>query len=57
MGKVDLIMGYLVCAITPIGLIFISNIYSILIFFVIYGIFYAMIDGIQIKSLMNKISV
>lgn len=45
--KPILIMGYLVFAITSIGLIFISNIYGILLFFVIYGIFYAMIDGIQ----------
>ena len=45
--KPILIMGYLVFAITSIGLIFISNIYGILLFFVIYGIFYAMIDGVQ----------
>jgi MFS family permease len=40
-------MGYLVFGITSIGLIFISNIYGIMLFFVIYGIFFAMIDGIQ----------
>jgi MFS family permease len=45
--KPILIMGYLVFAITSIGLIFISNIYGILLFFAIYGIFYAMIDGVQ----------
>jgi len=45
--KPILIMGYLVFAITSIGLIFTSNIYTILLFFVTYGIFYAMIDGVQ----------
>jgi len=45
--KPVLITGYLVFAITSLGLIFTSNIYSILLFFVIYGIFYAMIDGVQ----------
>ena len=45
--KPILITGYLLFAITSIGLIFISNIYGILLFFVIYGIFYAMIDGVQ----------
>ena len=45
--KPILIMGYLVFAITSIGLIFTSNIYGLLLFFVTYGIFYAMIDGVQ----------
>jgi len=45
--KPILIMGYLVFAITSIGLIFTSNIYAILLFFITYGIFYAMIDGVQ----------
>jgi MFS family permease len=45
--KPILIMGYLVFAITSIGLIFTSNIYAILLYFVSYGIFYAMIDGVQ----------
>lgn len=45
--KPVLIAGYLVFAITALGLIFTSNLYSILLFFVIYGIFYAMIDGVQ----------
>jgi len=45
--KPVLIMGYLVFAVTSIGLIFTSNIYAILLFFVTYGIFYAMIDGVQ----------
>lgn len=45
--KPILIISYLIFAITSIGLIFISNIYGILLFFLLYGIFYAMIDGIQ----------
>ena len=39
--------GYVLFGITSLGLIFTSNIYSILLLFVIYGIFYAMIDGTQ----------
>ncbi len=42
-----LITGYLVFAVTSLGLIFASNMYSILLFFVVYGVFYAMIDGVQ----------
>ena len=45
--KPVLIMGYLIFAIASFGLIFTSSIYSILLFFAIYGIFYAMIDGSQ----------
>jgi MFS family permease len=45
--KPVLITGYLVFAITSLGLIFTSSIYTILIFFIVYGIFYAMIDGVQ----------
>jgi len=45
--KPVLMTGYLVFAITSLGLMFTSNIYGILLFFVIYGIFYAMIDGVQ----------
>ncbi|RLG25137.1 MFS transporter [Methanosarcinales archaeon] len=45
--KPILMAGYLIFAITSLGLIFASNIYDILLFFVIYGIFYAMIDGVQ----------
>jgi MFS family permease len=45
--KPVLITGYLIFAITSFGLIFTSSIYSILLFFAIYGIFYAMIDGAQ----------
>jgi len=45
--KPVLITGYLVFAITSLGLIFTSSIYTILIFFIVYGVFYAMIDGVQ----------
>ena len=45
--KPVLMAGYLVFAITSLGLIFTSDIYSIILFFVVYGIFYAMIDGVQ----------
>ncbi|MEA3514286.1 MAG: MFS transporter [Nanoarchaeota archaeon] len=45
--KPVLILGYLVFAITSFGLIFTSTFYSILLFFVIYGIFFALIDGVQ----------
>lgn len=45
--KPVLILGYLVFAITSIGLIFASNLYSLLLCFIIYGIFFAMIDGVQ----------
>ena len=45
--KPVLILGYLVFAITSIGLIFASNFYSLLLCFIIYGIFFAMIDGVQ----------
>ena len=39
--------GYLIFGITSFGLIFTSSLYSILLLFVLYGIFYAMIDGTQ----------
>jgi MFS family permease len=39
--------GYVLFGITSLGLVFTSDIYSILLMFVIYGIFYAMIDGAQ----------
>jgi MFS family permease len=45
--KSVLVAGYLVFAITSFGLIYTSNIYNIILYFVIYGIFYAMIDGVQ----------
>ena len=39
--------GYLLFAITCVGLMFSSSAYSLVLFFAIYGIFYAMIDGAQ----------
>jgi len=45
--KPILMISYALFAITSFGLIFTSSIYSILLFFIIYGIFYAMIDGAQ----------
>lgn len=45
--KPVLIAGYSIFAMASFGLIFTSNIYTILLFFVVYGIFYAMIDGVQ----------
>ena len=38
--------GYVLFGIASLGLIFTSSIYTILFLFVIYGIFYAMIDGV-----------
>jgi MFS family permease len=40
-------MGYSLFALTCLGLIFISGFYGILLFFILYGVFYAMIDGTQ----------
>jgi len=45
--KPVLATGYLIFAITSLGLIYTSELYGILLFFVIYGIFYAMVDGVQ----------
>jgi len=45
--KPVLIMGYMLFAVTAISLIFTSQFYAILVVFVIYGAFYAMIDGVQ----------
>jgi len=45
--KPVLIIGYLLFAITSLGLIFTSNVHTILLLFVMYGVFYAMIDGVQ----------
>ncbi|MCK4326221.1 MFS transporter, partial [bacterium] len=42
-----LIGGYLIFGITSFGLIFTSSLYSILFLFIVYGMFYAMIDGTQ----------
>ena len=45
--KPVLILGYILFAVTAISLIFTSQFYAILVVFVIYGLFYAMIDGVQ----------
>jgi len=38
--------GYVLFGITSLGLVFASDIYGILLLFAIYGVFYAMIDGV-----------
>jgi MFS family permease len=45
--KPVLLAGYALFGMTSLGLIFTSNISSILLFFIAYGVFYAMIDGVQ----------
>ncbi len=45
--KPVLMAGYFIFAIISFGLIFTSTLYTLLLFFVIYGIFFAMIDGVQ----------
>ena len=45
--KTILRAGYVIFGITSFGLVFATNIYSISVLFVSYGIFYAMIDGAQ----------
>jgi MFS family permease len=45
--KPTLIIGYTIFAITSIGLLFPGDISSILFLFIMYGIFYALIDGVQ----------
>ena len=45
--KPVLILGYLIFAVTAFSLIFTSQFYALFVVFVIYGIFYAMIDGVQ----------
>lgn len=45
--KPVLMFGYILFAITTIVLLFTSQIYTMLAVFIIYGIFYAMIDGVQ----------
>jgi len=42
-----LIIGYSVFAITSLGLVFTSSPVGVLLFFIVYGVFYAMIDGVQ----------
>ncbi|MEA3457225.1 MAG: MFS transporter [Candidatus Thermoplasmatota archaeon] len=45
--KPVLMTGYVLFAAMAIGLLFTSQIYAIFVIFVVYGIFYAMIDGSQ----------
>lgn len=45
--KPVLLLGYSIFGITSLGLMFVSNLTGVLIFFIIYGIFFAMIDGVQ----------
>ncbi len=45
--KPVLILGYSTFALTSIGLIFASNLYSLLLCFIVYGIFFAMTDGVR----------
>jgi len=47
-GRKPVLMGgYVLFGITSFGLLVISSFYGILLFFIIYGICYAMIDGTQ----------
>jgi len=47
-GRKPVLMGgYVLFGITSFGLLVTSSFYGILLFFIIYGIFYAMIDGTQ----------
>jgi MFS family permease len=45
--KPVLATGYFVFAIVSVGLFFTTGLYTLLAFFVIYGIFFAMTDGVQ----------
>jgi len=45
--KPVLILAYLLFALISTGLMFASNLYGVLVFFAVYGMFYAMIDGVQ----------
>ncbi|MDL2122830.1 MAG: MFS transporter [Deltaproteobacteria bacterium] len=45
--KPVLMVGYVLFGITSLGLLVTSSFYGILLFFISYGIFYAMIDGTQ----------
>ncbi len=42
-----LMLGYGLFAITSLGLVFSTNIATLLVFFITYGIFYAGVDGVQ----------
>ncbi len=45
--KPVLTVGYLIFAIVSVGLFFTTGLYTLLAFFIIYGIFFAMTDGVQ----------
>lgn len=45
--KPILLLGYILFAVTCVGLIFANSFYSLLFFFAVYGIFFALIDGTQ----------
>jgi len=45
--KPIILISYLLFAVTSLGLLFAQNLLMILIMFIVYGIFYAMIDGVQ----------
>jgi len=45
--KTVLIIGYLVFAVTALCLIFTSQLYMLIIVFILYGIFFGFIDGVQ----------
>ena len=45
--KPMLILGYSIFAATSVGLIFTSKLPGLILFFVLYGIFYAIVDGVQ----------
>ncbi|MEA1908301.1 MAG: MFS transporter [Euryarchaeota archaeon] len=40
-------IGYTLFGLTSLGLVFVSNLFQIVCVFVLYGVFYAMIDGVQ----------
>jgi MFS family permease len=45
--KPVIIAGYVLFLITAVGLVFTNSIFILLLMFVMYGLFYAMIDGVQ----------
>lgn len=45
--KYVILLGYSLFGITSFGLIFVSTLFQIVWFFVLYGVFFAMIDGVQ----------
>ena len=40
-------IGYALFGLTSLGLVFVSNLFQIIWLFMLYGVFYAMIDGVQ----------